>query len=84
MPPAIAIKRLSARLASLHDDGTDKEVRRLSKALREIDELELALEAVTKAGGRLRQNQMQKIGKKQEYLDKLNELALPVSVSGGS
>lgn len=75
---------VGARLASLHDDGTDKEVRRLSKALREIDELELALEAVTKAGGRLRQNQMQKIGKKQEYLDKLNELALPVSVSGGS
>lgn len=74
---------VGARLASLHDDGMDKEARRLSKALREIDELELALEAVAKAGGRLRRNQMQKIAKKQEYLDKLNELVLPVSVSGG-
>lgn len=74
---------VGARLASLHDDGMDKELRRLSKALREIDELELALEAVAKAGGRLRRNQMQKIAKKQEYLDKLNELVLPVSVSGG-
>lgn len=73
-----------ARLASSHYDGTEKEVRRLSKALREIDELELALEAVAKAGGRLRRNQMQKIAKKQEYLDKFNELALPVSVSGGN
>jgi len=59
---------------------TDKEVRRLLKALREIDELELKLEVAAEAGGHLRRNQMQKIAKKQEYLDKLHELGISASV----
>merc|ERR1712151_538626 len=62
----------------------DKDVRRLQKALREIDQLELQLEAVAEAGGHLRWNQMQKIARKQEYMDKLQELAVPASILGGS
>merc|ERR1712232_460228 len=49
----------------------DTEVRRLQKALREIAQLELQLEVLAEAGGHLRRNQMQKIAKKQEHLDKL-------------
>jgi 8-oxo-dGTP pyrophosphatase MutT (NUDIX family) len=75
---------VSVRLIpSLNDYGTDKEVRRLLKALREIDELELKLEVVAEAGGRLCRNHMQKIARKQEYLEKLKELelAIPAPVS---
>jgi 8-oxo-dGTP pyrophosphatase MutT (NUDIX family) len=68
-------------IPSLNDDGTEKDVRRLQEALREIDELELKLEVVAEAGGRLRRNQIQKIARKQEYLDKLNELELVIPVS---
>mmetsp|Transcript_99487 Transcript_99487/g.197143 ORF Transcript_99487/g.197143 Transcript_99487/m.197143 type:complete len:408 (+) Transcript_99487:50-1273(+) len=63
---------------------TDNEVRRLLKVLREINELEVKREAVAKAGGHLRRNQMQKLAKKQEYLDKLHELDISASVSRGN
>lgn len=66
------------------DPEIDKDVRRLQKALREIDQLELQLEVLAEAGGHLRRNQMQKIARKQEYLDKLQELLVPSSVSGRS
>mmetsp|Transcript_33489 Transcript_33489/g.59036 ORF Transcript_33489/g.59036 Transcript_33489/m.59036 type:complete len:522 (-) Transcript_33489:245-1810(-) len=54
------------------DDAMDtfKEVRRLKKAVREIELLE---EQLAK-GKRLRQNQVQKVQKKDEYLKKLEEI----------
>jgi len=53
----------------------EKEIRKLRKALREIGQLELQQQIMGNSGvGKLRRNQLEKISKKQEYLDRLQQL----------
>lgn len=62
-----------------------REVRRLQKALLEIGRLELQQQVLGGEGqlglGKLRLNQLQKISKKQEYMDRLQELGASFSAS---
>merc|ERR1712159_816605 len=52
----------------------EKEVRKLKKALREIGNLETQQQILGAGVGKLRQNQLQKIAKKQEYLSRLHDI----------
>jgi len=60
--------------SSIMKSDHDREVRKLKKALREIDNLEMQQHILGDGVGKLRQNQLQKISKKQEYLARLEEL----------
>merc|ERR1719316_289590 len=69
-----------ADLGAVSTVSTASEVRKLQKALREIGRLELQQTVLREEGGlgKLRLNQLQKISKKQDYMDRLQELgALP-------
>jgi len=58
----------------------EREVRKLQKALREIGALELQLQMM----GNLRKNQLDKIAKKQEYIDKLQQLGSSLEAQSGA
>jgi len=56
------------------DLKNEKEVRKLKKALKEIGNLEVQQQILGNGVGKLRQNQLQKMAKKQEYIARLQDL----------
>lgn len=62
----------------------EKEIRKLQKALREISQLEQQQQILGEGWAKLRQNQMQKIAKKEEYLQRLQQFGVVASAHGGS
>jgi len=77
--PVVPPRRTAEELAELrklaklnHPEEQYRELRKLRKAVREIEELEGKLAS----GEKLRQNQVQKIGKKPEYKKRLAEMVV--------
>jgi hypothetical protein len=70
-------------LSSSGKSKDEKEARKLQKALKEIGNLELQQQIVGNSVGKLRKNQLEKISKKPEYLQRLQQLSiLPTTKDG--
>jgi hypothetical protein len=72
--PQLAKENPGTENSSITKTTDEKELRKLKKALREIGNLEVQQQILGNGVGKLRQNQLQKISRKQEYLARLQEL----------